>query len=170
VPISGINIHQFAISGMDDAIRFSRTQKIGVIWPLFHSLPLLRHLLPESSMRKANPRRAAVLPLGIKNRFQTELPALVALTAIGEPWFSDEHQSDLLAVALVVRELAPPESMLYDCAVELQRLCEQVIGIDKKVQIALNLAECLPWLQLQSNARIQSAIRSVMMRRCRAAA
>jgi hypothetical protein len=121
-------------------------------------------------MRKANPRRAAVLPLGIKNRFQTELPALVALTAIGESWFSAEHQSDLLAVALVVRELAPEGSLQVECAVELQRLCEREISLDNKVEIALNLAECLPWLQLQSNARIQSAIQSVTMRRCRAAA
>lgn len=121
-------------------------------------------------MKQRRSRPYAVLPLGIKNRFQTELPALVALTAIGEPWFSTDHQSDLLAVALVVREMAPAGSLQAECAVELQRLCEQTISIETKVQIALNLAECLPWLQLQSNARIQRALMSVTARYCPLAA
>ncbi len=112
-------------------------------------------------MPKASSRQTAVLPLGIKNKFQTELPALVALTAIGEPWFSGEHQADLLAVALVVRELAPADSLQGQCSAELQRLCEQCINTDNKVEIALNLAECLPWLQVQPNHRIQRALQAV---------
>lgn len=108
--------------------------------------------------------RTAVLPLGIKNRIQTELPALVALTAVGEPWFSEQHQADLLAVALVVGELAPAGSLQAQCAAELQRLCEQPITLAQKVDVALNLAECLPWLQLQSNARVQRALEAVMRR------
>ena len=112
-------------------------------------------------MRKSSHRPPKVLPLGIKNRQRTELPALVALTAIGESWFSSQHQSDLLAVALVVREMACPESLQHQCAVTLQGLCEQAIIADDKVEIALNLAECLPWLQLQSNARVQRAIAAV---------
>jgi len=114
-------------------------------------------------MRKAS-ARAAVLPLGIKNRVKTELPALVALTAIGEPWFSAQHQADLLAVALVVRELAPPGSLQAHCAAELQRLCEQIVTMANKVDIALNLAECLPWLQVQSNPQIQRALTAVAAR------
>lgn len=112
-------------------------------------------------MRKANERRTAVLPLGIKNRIQTELPALVALSAIGEPWFSSLHQTDLLAIALVVRALAPQGSLQAERAAELQRLCEQEIVRENKVEIALHLAECLPWLQLQPNFRIDHAVRSV---------
>jgi hypothetical protein len=112
-------------------------------------------------MRKASSRHTAVLPLGIKNKLQTELPALVALTAIGEPWFSGEHQADLLAVALVVNELAPADSLQAQCASELQRLCEQLITTENKVEIALNLAECLPWLQVQPNHRVQRALRAV---------
>jgi len=115
-------------------------------------------------MRKSSSRQTAVLPLGIKDRQKTELPALVALTAIGEPWFSSEHQLDLLAVALVVCEMAPTGSLEADCAAELQRLCEQTITLDNKVEIALNLAECLPWLQVQPNHRIQRALRAVMER------
>jgi hypothetical protein len=112
-------------------------------------------------MRKASARRKAVLPLGIKNRFQTELPALLALEGIGEPWFSGQQQSDLLAVALVVAELAPADSIQARCAAELQRQCEQIITVADKVAIALNLAECLPWLQMQPNARIQRALKTV---------
>jgi hypothetical protein len=116
-------------------------------------------------MRKStSSRTTSVLPLGIKNKVKTELPALVALTAIGEPWFSAQHQTDLLAVALVVSELAPPGSLQAECAAELQRLCEQEITADEKVAIALNLAECLPWLQLQQNHRIERALQAVAAR------
>lgn len=116
-------------------------------------------------MRKTSSRLTTVLPLCIKNRVKTELPALVALTAIGEPWFSREHQADLLAVALVVRELAPANGLQAQCSAELQRLCEDSIAMANKVAIALNLAECLPWLQAQPNSRIQRALQAVVAQR-----
>ena len=115
-------------------------------------------------MRKASSRSMPTLPLNIKDRVQTELPALVALTAIGEPWFSGEHQADLLAVALVVRELAPQGSLQSLCAAALQRFCEQPVTIANKVDIALNLAECLPWLQDQPNSRVLRALKAVLVR------
>lgn len=121
-------------------------------------------------MRKTSLKQAAVLPLGIKNRCQTELPALVALTAIGEPWFSPAHQTDLLAVALVVRQMAAADSLQERCAAELQRLCEQEVCVETKVDIAWNLAECLPWLQLQSNSAIERALRAVFAQHFPAAA
>lgn len=115
-------------------------------------------------MRNANDGGTAVLPLGIKDRVKTELPALVALSAIGEAWFSGEHQADLMAVALVVRELATTDSLQAQCSAELQRLCEQPITVAMKRDIALNLAECLPWLQLQRNSRVQYALNAVVAR------
>lgn len=117
-------------------------------------------------MSRSRSRPPAVLPLGIKDRQRTELPALVALNAIGQPWFCSQHQTDLLAVALVVRELAPPGSLEADCALQLQGLCEKAIVAEDKVAIALSLAECLPWLQMQSNSRVQKAILSVMRKQC----
>lgn len=111
-------------------------------------------------MRK-NRSKQTVLPLGIKNKLKTELPALVALTAIGQSWFTAQHQSDLLAVALVVREMALPDSLQAECAAELQRLCEQEISMDNKTDIALNLAECLPWLQVQPNHLVVRAIEAL---------
>lgn len=121
-------------------------------------------------MRKASSRQTAVFPLGIKDRVKTELPALVALTAIGEPWFSEQHQTDMLAVALVVRELAPAGSLQAQSATELQRLCEQIIRAENKVEIALNLAECLPWLQVQPNFRIERSLQTVAARQLALAA
>lgn len=115
-------------------------------------------------MRKSSSRQTAVLPLGIKDRVKTELPALVALTAIGEPWFTGQHQSDLLVVALVVAELAPAESLQAQCATELKRLCERPITAEDKLEIALNLAECLPWLQVQSNAKVERSLAAVAAR------
>lgn len=112
-------------------------------------------------MRKATSKQMPVIPLGIKDRLKTELPALVALTAIGEAWFSEQHQADLLVVALVVRELAPAGTLEAQCAVELQRLCEQTITAENKVEIALNLAECLPWLQRQPNTKTERAVKAV---------
>ncbi len=116
-------------------------------------------------MRKASSRLTTALPLNIKNRVQTELPALVALTAIGELWFSPEHQADLLAVALVVRELAPEGSLQAQCSAALQGLCEEPITIAHKVEIALNLAECLPWFQEQPNSRVLRALKAIASRR-----
>ena len=121
-------------------------------------------------MKNASQRQTTVLPLGIKNKLKTELPALVALSAIGEPWFSDQHQSDLLAVALVAGELAPVGSLQSLCAVQLQRLCEQVITKENKIEIALNLAECLPWLQVQPNFRIDRAVKAIAAHRLAVAA
>lgn len=115
-------------------------------------------------MRKSRSRQAAVLPLGIKDRVKTELPALMALTAIGEPWFTEQHQSDLLVVALVVAELAPAESLQAQCAAELKRLCERPVTVEDKVNIALNLAECLPWLQMQPNAKVARSLAAVAAR------
>jgi hypothetical protein len=115
-------------------------------------------------MRKSKSRHTAVLPLGIKDRVRTELPALVALTAIGEPWFSEQHQTDILAVALVVLELAPADSLPAICAARLESMCGQVIAASNKVEIALNLAECLPWLQVQQNFRIERALKMVATR------
>lgn len=115
-------------------------------------------------MRKSSSRQTAVLPLGIKDKVKTELPALVALTAIGEPWFSEQHQTDLLAVALVVRELAPAGSLQAQCATALESLCERTITVENKIEVALNLAECLPWLQVQQNFRIERALKAVAAR------
>lgn len=116
-------------------------------------------------MRRHKKKTSNVLPLGIKNRVKTELPALVALSAIGEPWLCPQHVHDLLAVALVVREMAPEDSLQATCAMELERLCNlEEITAAHKLEFALNLAECLPWLQLQANHRVSQAINTVSMR------
>jgi hypothetical protein len=96
------------------------------------------------------------LPLGIKNRTKTELPALIALEAIGQPWFCDGHRNDLLSIALVTQLIADEESEIHFTACELAYLMEsqnlQVEEIRPRV-IAVN-----QWLQRQPNGRIQGAI------------
>ena len=119
---------------------------------------------PGALMKKTGFRSRTVLPLGIKHRSRTELPALVALTAIGEPWFCKQHQTDLLVVALVVQELAPADSLEAQCAFRLREHCEKPITAEDKVDVALNLAECLPWLQLQPNHLVDRAIQSIASR------
>ncbi len=58
-------------------------------------------------------------------------------------------------------EMALPGSLQADCAAELQRLCEQEITMENKTDIALNLAECLPWLQVQQNHLVTNAIHAL---------
>jgi hypothetical protein len=60
--------------------------------------------------------------------------------------------------------MAEEGSLQAECAAELQRLCEQEITLADKVEIALNLAECLPWLQMQSNTRVERALLAVAQR------
>jgi hypothetical protein len=143
-------------------LRTGRNAVLGLFFrPQLPQMTRLRHHLPEVLMYAATSRPKPVLPLGIKNKVKTELPALVALSAIGEPWFSPQHQSDLLAVALVVHEMAPEGTLPAQSAVTLRKLCAQEITAEHKVDIALNLAECLPWLQVQPNSRIDRAVKAV---------
>ena len=60
-----------------------------------------------------------LLPLGIKNPIKTELPALIALEAIGKPWFAESHRSDLLVIGLITQMLAPEGSFIHVIADEL---------------------------------------------------
>jgi hypothetical protein len=62
---------------------------------------------------------------------------------------------------MVVAELAPDESPQAESARQLLTLCEKEITAAQKYDIAINLAECLPWLQLQPNHRILRAIETV---------
>jgi len=97
-----------------------------------------------------------ILPLGIKNRTKTELPALIALEAIGQPWFCESHRSDLLSIAMVVQMIASEGSDIHFAACELAYLMESShLQIDeiRPRAIAVNA-----WLQLQPNGRIQQAI------------
>jgi hypothetical protein len=100
--------------------------------------------------------KAKFLPLGIKNRTKTELPALIALEAIGQPWFCESHRNDLLSIALVTQLIADADSEIHFTACELAYLMEsshlQVDEIRPRA-IAVN-----QWLQLQPNGRIQGAI------------
>ena len=102
------------------------------------------------------PVRKKLLPLGIKNPVKTELPALVALEAIGQPWFGESHRADLLATALVSQRLAVEGSYIHTIAGELIA----VLGADElKIDVVRPLVvDILAWLQVQPNARVDEAI------------
>jgi hypothetical protein len=101
-----------------------------------------------------------LLPLGIKNPIKTELPALVALDAIGQPWFNDGHRSDLLAIALISQTIAPQGSFIYVVAGELiDCLGSDTPDIEQVRPLVLDISA---WLQVQPNGRVDAAIEKLM--------
>lgn len=101
-----------------------------------------------------------LLPLGIKNPIKTELPALVALEAIGKPWFSETHRSDLLAIALVSQILAVEGSYIHIVAGELISALETgELKIDEIRPVVIDISA---WLQVQDNGRVDAAIATLL--------
>jgi len=101
-----------------------------------------------------------ILPLGIKNRTKTELPALIALEAIGQSWFSEDHRCDLMSIAMVVQFMVEPDSELHAMSCELVSLLgPDVLDIEQLRPLVVTL-NC--WLQRQSNGRVQAAINRLL--------
>lgn len=101
-----------------------------------------------------------LLPLGIKNQTKTELPALVALEAIGQDWFSESHRADLLAIALVGQMLAEEGSFIHLIAGELIGFLQNdELNIDEVRPVVMDISA---WLQVQPNGRIDAAIEQLM--------
>ncbi len=109
-------------------------------------------------------KQKRLLPLGIKNPIKTELPALVALEAIGKPWFAEGHRTDLLAVALVAQLLAVPGSYIHIIAAEtIQMLESSESGTSPNLEaLRPNVVDILAWLQTQPNGRVESAIERLL--------
>ncbi len=103
-----------------------------------------------------------ILPLGIKNRTKTELPALIALEAIGQSWFSEDHRCDLMSIAMVVQFMVEPDSELHAMSCELVSLLgPDALEIDRLRPLVVPL-NC--WLQKQPNGRVQTAINRLLGR------
>lgn len=100
--------------------------------------------------------RTQLLPLGIKNPLKTELPALIALEAIGQPWFCENHRSDLQAIALVAEMLADVGSEIHlDSRALLSTLGSEELDADRMRPMVMHVAA---WMQKQPNRRVQAAI------------
>ena len=101
-------------------------------------------------------KKRKLLPLGIKKRTTTELPALIALEAIGKPWFCEAHLTDLMAVSMVCQVAAEPGSEVHNAACELFEL----LGREplEFSQIEPLVVFTNDWVQRQPNGRIQDAI------------
>lgn len=105
-------------------------------------------------------KKRKLLPLGIKQRTRTELPALIALEALGQPWFCETHLTDLMAVAMVCQLAAKPESEIHALASELFELLGQETLDRERIRPLVVLTN--DWLQSQPNGRIQNAIEVLM--------
>jgi hypothetical protein len=105
-------------------------------------------------------KKRRLLPLGIKDPIKTELPALVALEAIGQPWFSETHRSDLLAIALVSQIMATEGSFIHIIAGELIAALQAAeLNIDEIRPLVIDISA---WLQVQDNGRVDTAIASLL--------
>ena len=91
---------------------------------------------------------------------KTELPALVALEAIGQPWFCENHRTDLQAIGLVAEILAAEGSQIHllACAL-LSALESHELAGDSMRPLVVSVSA---WMQRQPNARVQAAIDSLL--------
>lgn len=105
-------------------------------------------------------KKRKLLPLGIKQRTRTELPALIALEAIGQPWFCETHLTDLMALAMVCQLAARPDSEAHAAASELFELLGHEPLDRARIQPLVVFTN--DWLQSQPNGRIQNAIEVLM--------
>ena len=102
-----------------------------------------------------------LLPLGIKNPVKTELPALIALEAIGQPWYNEGHLADLCALGLLAQTIAPEGSDIVEMAVRLlDQLNEPTLDTDALRPLVIELSA---WLQRQPNGRVDAAIRKLLV-------
>lgn len=108
-------------------------------------------------------KRRKLLPLGIKKRTTTELPALIALEAIGQPWFCEAHLTDLMALSMVCQVAAEPGSEVHVAALELFDLLgkEPLAGPAIKPLVVFTN----DWMQRQPNGKIQDAIDRLLIAR-----
>lgn len=106
-------------------------------------------------------KRRKLLPLGIKKRTATELPALVALEAIGQPWFCEAHLTDLMVLSMVCQVMAEPESEVHAAAVSLLDLLGREPLDGEAIEPLVMLTN--DWMQRQPNGRIQDAIERLLL-------
>jgi hypothetical protein len=105
-------------------------------------------------------KKRRLLPLGIKDPIKTELPALMALEAIGKPWFSETHFSDPLAIALVSQLLTAPGSFIHTIADELvDALRSAHLDVETIRPLVIDISA---WLQVQDNGRVDTAIAKLL--------
>jgi hypothetical protein len=96
---------------------------------------------------------------------KTELPALIALEAIGQPWFNEGHRSDLQAIALVSQVLAEEESYIHLIGGELlAHLAANKLEVETLRPVVTDI---LAWLQTQPNGHIQDAIETLLKKDAR---
>ncbi len=110
-------------------------------------------------------KRKKLLPLGIKNQVKTELPALIALEAVGQPWFCEDHLTDMMSVAMVCMVLAGKGSEIHQTASQLFIELGKA-ELDAEVLRPL-VGKTSVWLQRQPNGRVERAIDELLGTHCK---
>jgi hypothetical protein len=106
-------------------------------------------------------KRRKLLPLGIKKRTTTELPGLIALQAVGQSWFCEQHLTDLMALAMVGQLAAEPGSAAHAAADGLFALLgREPLDHGQLAPLVLLVND---WIQRQPNGRIQDAIDRLLL-------
>ena len=110
--------------------------------------------------KKRGKKGRTLLPLGVKKRTTTELPALIALEAIGQPWFCEAHLTDLMVLSMVCQVASEPGSEEHAAALELFGLLGKEPLDGEAVEPLVVFTN--DWMQRQPNGRIQDAIDRLM--------
>ncbi|MCB1926985.1 MAG: hypothetical protein KDH17_03005 [Rhodocyclaceae bacterium] len=111
-------------------------------------------------------KRKKLLPLGIKDQVKTELPALVALEAVGQPWFCDDHLTDMMSLAMVCMVLADKDSEIHQDASRLfLELGKPTLDGERLRPL---VGRTSVWLQRQPNGKVERAIDQLLGTHCKA--
>jgi hypothetical protein len=102
-----------------------------------------------------------ILPLGIKTRAKTELPALIAREAVGKDWFSESHRFDLMSTALVSQLLTMQGSDIHLASSALVSMLDSQPLDAEKLRPPTILINT--WLQKQANCRVLATITKLLM-------
>lgn len=75
--------------------------------------------------RKPHRPKPIVKPLGMRDHHKHELPALVAMGALGTDHLTEQHVYDLLSAADLVKRIAPPDAEIRIAAqAVINAICE----------------------------------------------
>ena len=76
--------------------------------------------------RKPHRQKPCVLPLGIRSASKMELPGYIASTALGQPWFEEQHVYDLLSNADMTRRIAKDGDPILPVAEAMVQACREI--------------------------------------------
>jgi hypothetical protein len=76
--------------------------------------------------RKKYRPKPVVMPLGMRDNFAFEMPALQALSALGQPHFCEQHVYDLIATGDMTKRIAPADHEIVAVAQPVIDVCADI--------------------------------------------